>query len=294
MLGAVRIGQSYDIKIAPDERSVVALTNSLVVAWDLESGEVARSTEFADGAYADFSPDGSRIAVVNTSGECRVFSADGLDELARLTGEGLGEGPDVLFGPDGDLLVQASWNGDMVVRSVPDGEVVNREREPGRMIEALAHSPDRRLFVYASALRGRNEVRVRVRQWPFDANGPDEVLRLTDGHPSIDAMALDGPGRLAIRERDRLSVFDSAGDRLAERDAQISGMDGRVAWSPRGELAATDRSSSGRHGVTVLTADLEGLWETELPYACAVDFSNSGDLLAVGSWEAGTVVRTPI
>ena len=293
MLGGVRIGQSYDVKIAPDERSVVTLTNSRVVVWDLESGEVARSTEFADGAYVDFAPDGSSIAVVNTSGECRVLSAADLHEVARLTGEDLREGPDVLFGPEGDLLVQASWNGDIVVRSVPEGEIFHREREAGRMIEALAHSPDRSLFAYASAVRGEGEVVVRVRRWPLDENGPEEIVRLTEDRPSIDAIAIDADARLAVRERTRLSVFDLAGSRHASRDTQLSGLEGAVAWSARGDLAATDRGPDGQHAVTLLTPDLEEQWATALPYACAIDFSNSGDLLAVGSWEAGTVVRTP-
>jgi hypothetical protein len=291
MLGSVRIGQSYHVKIAPDERTVAAITNSRVVLWDLDGGEVARSTEFADGAYADFSPDGSWIAVVDTSGECRVFAPDTLDEVARFDGEGLGEGPDVVFGPDADVLLQASWNGDLVVRTVPDGEVVHREREPGRMIEALAHSPDRRLFAYASAVRGESEVGVRLRLWPFDENGPEEVVRLTEHHPSVDALAVDAGGRLAVRERTHLSVFDRAGIRIAARDAQLSGLDGSVAWSVRGELAATDRGPDGGHGVAVLTGELDELWATALPYACSLDFSNSGDLLAVGSWEGGAVFR---
>jgi WD40 repeat protein len=291
MLGVVRIGQSYDVKIAPDERSVVALTNTQVVAWDLRTGEVAASKELHDGAYADFSPDGSLIAVVDTGGECRVFGAEDLHEVARLTGEGLGEGPDVLFGPDGDVLVQASWAGDLVVRSLPGGEAVHEEREPGRMIEALAHSPDRMLFAYASAVRGESEVSIRVRRWPFEQSRPEELLRLTDRHPSVDALAVDAQGRVAIRERTRLSVFDPAGSRLASRDLQLSGLDGSVAWSVRGDLAATDRGPDGQHGVTVMTHELDEQWTTALPYACAVDFSNSGALLAVGSWDAGAVLR---
>jgi hypothetical protein len=287
----LRIGQSYDVKVAPDERTLVALTNSRVAVWDLSSGEVVASREFSDSAYVDFSPEGSRIAVVNTSGECRVFTADGLDEVTRLIEQGLGEGPGVLFGPDGDLLVQASWNGDIVVWNVPDGELVHRERERGRMIEALAHRPDRKLFAYASAVRGESEVDVRVRYWPFDEHDPEDALRLTEGHPSIQAMALDSEGRLAIRASDHLSVFDPAGHRLASCNAQISGVGGSVAWSARGELAATDRRPDGAHGVSVLTAGLEEVWATDVPYACAVDFSNSGDLLAVGSWEAGAVFR---
>lgn len=287
----LRIGQSYDIKVAPDERTLVAITNSRVALWDMHSGEVVASREFSDPAYADFSPDGSRIAVVNTGGECRVFTADGLEEVARLTEQGLGEGPKIVFGPDGDLLVQASWNGDIVVWSVPAGELVHRERERGRMIEAVAHRPDRKLFAYTSAVRGESEVDVRVRRWPFDEHDPEDALRLTEGRPSIEAMALDSEGRLAIRASARLSVFDPAGHRLASRNAQISGVGGSVAWSARGELAATDRRPDGAHGVSVLTAGLEEVWAIELPYACAVDFSNSGDLLAVGSWEAGAVFR---
>lgn len=38
-----------------------------------------------------------------------------------------------------------------------------------------------------------------------------------------------------------------------------------------------------------LTAELQDLWTIDLPYACSVSFSRTGDVMALGSWERGLV-----
>lgn len=283
------LGASYVVKFSPDESKLVVVRTKQLALLDASTGAILQAVVFRDGADADFSSDGRWIAALDTSGGCTVFTAPELEALHSFPG--IGEGPGPVFGPTGDLFVQGSWNGDLLVRATESGEVVLHEREPGRMISHLACSPDGKLFAYVSSTE-REDI-VRLRRWPFDENPPEDAMVLSGAGASVEALALSLNGHLAIRQIEELSVWDiESNERIAQRDEQISGTDEALCWSPENQLAATETDAPEQDKVTGLTPSLQEQWNVDVPYACAIDYSPSGSLIAIGSWEDGMVLRT--
>jgi WD40 repeat protein len=228
--------------------------------------------------------------VVNTSGGCGVFAYPDLALVTRLSGRNLGEGPGALFGPDSDCVVQGSWGGDLVVREIEHRTVVFTERNPGEMIQAIACNPDRDAYVYC--VTRMDHAIVRVRSWPFEGDRGEDVVRLDGSESRVKALALDAAGHLALRTRAAVSVWELEGPaRLADRDVGESGTQEDVAWSRDEEVATTGSEGAKMKQATGFSDRLEQRWSVAVPYACSLDYSPSGQLIAIGSWERGVVLR---
>jgi hypothetical protein len=268
---AYSIGPSHDVTFSPGGDRLFVVTNVGLACFDAATGErLAYSPRFGSLSALDAAGDAVLAGVQH--GDYVLFDADTLAVRRRIPGDELKLGRDLRFGPGGEQFISAGGAGDLVVHT--GEEVVLHEREPGRILQALTCTPDRSRFAYASF--NRDAVVVRVRRWPFDANAAEDVFR---ADTTVWALALDGE-RLAIRERDRLSVLELASGRIvAERLLSVSGTPDALCWLEGGELTATD-------GNAVL--GLEGGWRFELPYACAL--AASAGRLAAGSWERGTVL----
>ena len=83
---AFALGESYDVRISPDERTVLAIATNRVERWDVASGTRTASTRVVNVGSADYSPDGSRILAGTCSGGCVLLDAETLAELARVPG----------------------------------------------------------------------------------------------------------------------------------------------------------------------------------------------------------------
>jgi len=282
------IGPSDALAVASSEASLAVVSGHHLKLWDLERATRTDRVRWPNGSGVDWSRDGKHIAVTNTSGRCAVFLAADLAADPAIGAQTFGEGPGPLFAP-GLSVVHGSWNGDLVVRSAADGGVLSHDREPGRRITRLAATSDRSQFVYAS--QGDGGTVIRLRDWPFDENDAEEIFTLPATSSSIDALAIDDHGRLAVRMREQLLVLRvETGQPVASRHVSPSGTEEAVAWSPTGELVATDSSTDGKL-VRGMTEALEDQWHASVPYACAAAYSSSGRFLALGSWEEGLVLR---
>jgi hypothetical protein len=266
---AYSIGPSPDVTFSPGGDRLFVVTNVGLASFDAVTGErLAYSPRFGSLSALDAAGDAVLAGVQH--GDYVLFDADTLAVRRRIAGGELKLGRDLRFGPGGEQFISAGSAGDLVVHAE---EVVFHEREPGRHLQALTCTPDRSLFAYTSY--DADDLVVRVRRWPFDTHAAEDVFR---PDTTVWALALDGE-RLAIRERDRLSVLELASGRVvAEQPLSLSGTPHALCWLAGGELAATDAD-------TVVGVD--GGWRFELPYACAL--AASGNRLAAGSWERGTV-----
>jgi hypothetical protein len=115
------------------------------------------------------------------------------------------------------------------------------------------------------------------------------------------AIALAPDGRLAIRERDRITIWDTATAAcLVERPMAVSVGHESLLWLPTGELVVTSRAArrsrwdSGERCIKLLHPDLAECATQRFGYACSLACCGSGDLLALGSWNAGLVFRRDV
>ena len=284
----LKLGPADVVRFAPSGNTLAITTPTEVRLWDIAGREVASAAALRDVTGLDFSPTGELLAAIDSRGGVTTLSADGLRQQWSQRTSGFGEGPGPLFGPDGTHIVYGSWNGDLVARHV-GGDVVFHEADDGRMISAVACDAERRLFAYA--LSTQNEIAVRVRTWPFEKHDARDVFHLRSRNaPEVVALAVDGSGRVAIRQRPQLSVVNAeTGEMIATRAMTGSGIEESLAWAPDGRLAATDANARTGKRVLELSSDLQLECSLEVARASSVDYSRSGEYLAVGSWDCGRV-----
>ena len=121
-----------------------------ITLWNVSEGRrVASGPRFSHASSADFSPDGTLLAVKNTSGDVLVLSVPDLEEVSRLSGAGLGEGTPVRFAEDGKHIVDATWDGALMVRDALDGSLA--WSETGESVFRLERSRDRAVWTYDRA-----------------------------------------------------------------------------------------------------------------------------------------------
>jgi hypothetical protein len=171
------------------------------------------------------------------------------------------------------------------VRSVETGQVILDEHEQRHMLSCLATSADRSLFAYKVIDQRAEPFRteVRLRRWPFMSKQPFLVMGMDD---SVNALAIDGPERLAYATYDELVVLSLPdGQRQAVRRIPGGGTGQTLVWRPNAdELVAT-----GGRRVAGYDPDLSILWTLELPYPSSAAFSPDGTMMAIGDWESGLV-----
>jgi WD40 repeat protein len=257
---------------------------------------IARAHPFKHPSHIDFSPDGSKLAVKNTSGEIVVLDGSTLDVLARHSGRPWGEGAEVLFSPCGEYLVDGTWSGALVVREALTGTVVHREEDEGRSIGALDCTRDRLRWAYNVWRHApHKDVWLTIRSWPFTAGRSETRFQATAREArSIHALALDPSGASLAVTGHGLQLWGVSTDEpelLRKAPVlPVSGTGRAVAWSPSGEMLAL----AGAGETRLFTNALREIWRTDLEYSCDVAFSPSGDLLAFGAWSRGFVIATPV
>jgi hypothetical protein len=285
-----RLGNSYDVRFLPDARIAVIAGSRRISILGLPSGEPISSAAFPNPSALAVVRRESRLAAVSTSGASVLLDSETLEEVAHSSGRGIGEGPELVAGPDGAEYVQASWRGDLIVRNAETGEAIYRERDAGTQIGSIAASPSGAHLAYAVS-RDQSEALV-VRPWPIADHAPTTVWEATGPALGVNAISLRDDGIAAAIFHDRISVFSVADGRLlADRAWQFPGTDFALAWHPDGcELAAIEEGPDG-HRLILLTPDLTEIANAPIAYACSVSYSKDGDLIAVGSWESGRVLQ---
>jgi WD40 repeat protein len=127
------VGRSYELLFSPDERTAIALGPALVL-WDLESrGREVIGRPFRYLAHAALSPDGARLAVVNTSGKLAMLDARTLTAVWQAD-FGFGEGSNLVWLADGSAFVVGSWDGTIAIVERDEPKLRARDDAPNRMV----------------------------------------------------------------------------------------------------------------------------------------------------------------
>jgi len=291
-----QLRQAYDLAFSPDAKLVATISRD-VLFWDVSTRKRLYSVHpLSHPSHLDFSPDGSRVAVKSTSGRIVIIDAVAGQTLMDCRDEQDGEGAPLYFTPEGNSLVDASWNGDLTERHSTTGTVVFREGVGG-MVSELVTCADRTTFAYTISRRPATddepppEDSIVVRRWPFTASQPGS--RWPASRRFITSICLSpSASRLAVAYGSNpttLEICDVADACvLASSHVELGGSGASLGWS-------ADESLLGcveERGVSLFqAASLRRTHLIEMPYSASVRFSPRGELLGLASWEQGRVLE---
>jgi len=243
-----------------------------------------------------FSPDGSYIAVKNTSGTILLLDVATGAPSCNFANADDGEGSGLEFSSDGLEIVDGSWSGWLRVRQADSGAIVFAREYPGEMITAVHRTVDgtQWLVVHAMKVTTPNSAPQNgycsVWRWPF-RDGP--LFEQPLSSESVRSTALSPDGKFLAfthgRPPSRLSVIQlQDGLEIAAVEAGPKSSLGAVAWSPNMSRLASVHED---RVVQYTWPALKVLTEWQVPYAAQIAYAPGGGLLAIAAWHAGTVVE---
>lgn len=289
----LKIGGSYEIAFSPSREHVVALGRN-VVMWDLVTRKRRFSVHpFSHPSHVTFSPDGQQVAVKNTSGQIVILDSETGVVVTDFANRKDGEGVRLFFGPKGDVLVDASWDGVLFVRDVKDGTVLLREE--GDKFGQL-FSVGGNIYAYSTSKLPPSDSeppppdKIFLRKWPFPLHQPQELP--STGRTVFSLALAPSASKLAVLfiapTQGMLEVTEIANSKVIASTTVDAWNE--IAWSPcESYLACVERNAICIYDA----ASLLLRYKIPLQYACAVAFSQDGQQVAVGSWEQGYVLTWP-
>lgn len=233
-----KLRSSSTVRFSDDGTYLICLGQQITL-WNVSTGRRVASARFSHASSADFSPDGTLLAVKNTSGEVLVLSVPELADVSRLSGAGFEEGTPVRFAEDGQHIVDATRDGALMVRDALDGSL--EWAETGASVFRLERSRDRGVWTYD---RAQGSGQLYVRRWPFAAHEPEPIGFY--GGPFSVALSDDGnriagiSSGLEISERQADGTWSSAEQVFpAPWDGSAHGL----CWGPKDELIHAHHST---------------------------------------------------
>jgi hypothetical protein len=281
-----KLHSSWTVRFSDDGTYLISLGQRITL-WNVSDGRRAASADrFSHPSSADFSPDGTLLAVKNTSGDVLVLSVPDLEEVSRLSGAGLGEGTPVRFAGDGKHIVDATWGGVLMVRDPFDGSLA--WSETGGSVFRLERSRDRAVWTHD---RTHGSGQLLVRKWPFDVHEPERIGFY--GSPFAVALSDDGTRVAGISSGLEVSERQADGTWSASEQVFPAPWDGSphgLCWGPNDELI------HAHHSTVRVFDDLRSApLGTSLPFrATDVAISPTARATAFGGSDQGLVVGWPL
>jgi WD40 repeat protein/serine/threonine protein kinase len=143
------------VALAPDGKVAALANRHMVQLWDLAARRVVASLAFPAQVFPHgvaFSPDGSRLAVVGSTGTVQIWDIQAqreleLDRAAKPTRPVTC----VAFSPDGRTLASAGWDGTVQLWDVAARRVRASLLGHSSFINSLSFSPDGKTLASASS-----------------------------------------------------------------------------------------------------------------------------------------------
>jgi WD40 repeat protein len=238
-------------------------------------------------SYAAFSPDGVTLAVKSTSGRILLLAVESGEIILDFMNKTDGEGPAVAFSACGRYLVDASWNGQIIVRDTLRQLPDLRHTFAGEMIVGVLPSSNRSTWVFVHQPKSTSRTEpsdpayITVWKWPLT-----EYCKLTL-EIRIDLAELSPDGNiLALADDEQVQFLLIENDTILKSAAAERCK--RIRWSPDGTLVALVLQSSIRvHDFPSL--DVVDVFEQE--FTSDICFALDNSFVAVGGWSAGVVQR---
>lgn len=284
---SLKLPSVYAFALSPQGDRLAAIGRGVVMANTVSMERLYACRPLPHPSHAAFSPDGLTLAVKSTSGRIVLLAAGSGEIVSDLTNEADGEGAPVGFSACGRYLVDATWNGDIVVRDtlrqVPD----LRDTFGGDMVQAVLPSADRATwaFVHQPIATSVTDVLqaayVTIWQWPLTG------YRKIALAGQIGAAALSPDGAvLAVASASHVHFI------LVEDDAVLHAAPvercRRIRWSPDGTrvaLVLPSRIAVHAYPGHALVEDIAQ------EFASDICFSPDNSFVAIGGWGAGVLRR---
>lgn len=287
LTGVLKLRPCIKVRFSSSGALLLRLSRD-VEAWNLSTrSQRFRVRPLRQLLHCAIDPKEDQIAVKNTAGEIALLDAtDGklVRKLARATNEA---GSNIAFCPTGEYVIDGSWNGELTVRSVLTGQVAFQSVSADEAIMCVASTRDGRDWFVVHQRRSTSEDQpppppyISIWKWPLSS--PVDYLFCTE---LIGALAVSGDGvRLCIVGYESITVIRTNDKEvLAASPHSVGGTGFAAAWSPDGKEIATVQ----RDRFVFYDADtLEERDAVAMTLAADVDYSPTGDLVALGTWKSG-------
>ncbi len=287
---------AFHLSCSDDGQLLACLGRNVVVIDVAARQRASTSHPLSHPSCAAFSPDGKALAVKGTSGRIVVVDPRSGEVLLDHMNQKEGEGSGVCFSPDGNELVDGSWDGVLTIRRASDCAILSREHFQGEMITRVTNDQSRRTWLveHSPTVRpGKGRLPpnyLSVRQWPFS---PKLTRTFSFGtHIQSATLSPDGSRFCFIQKWDerRVQIAQAADGRVLTSSIPLeaSGIGSELAWS-----------SDSRHiaaladGMFVFfrASDLAVVGRVPCQYPCSVAFLPGGDEIVLGSWNTTTIVK---
>lgn len=288
-------GASYESTFSHDGR-LLAVIGRRVSLWDVfERRRLWFARPFAHPSNASFSPDDRTVAVKHTNGLIAILDARDGSLVRDFRNESEGEGAGVSFSPCGKFLVDATQDGDIVVRNARNGTIeFRRATPPEAMIHTITPYRNGKEWLIHFWMRAHHPAKpprpgyFEIWTWPL-GSAPKSRWSTQIGLPAKATPSFDGRRIvMVVLANSRLHLFDAA------KRAQVA-----VATSSLGARSA-NFTRDGKH-VLVCGTDAIGVYDAEssklkLVRSIALHMASDiavthHDLVALASGDAGFVVN---
>ncbi|MCD4781808.1 MAG: WD40 repeat domain-containing protein [Candidatus Omnitrophica bacterium] len=291
----MNIGPSYSLKFAPDGNRLAVIAKAILLIDIKENKSIFSVKSLKDPSSAVFSPNGEMLLVKNTKGSI-VFLSSRDGSSIHKSEKGISEGSVPLFSKCGNYVIDGSWNGDLRVRNVTSGDCEWCHKFSEEMIEGV-HNLEKDLkwlVIHGMHAPTDNDSPpppyLSIWDYPIPKEEPIRVVR--PALPFISASTPSPDGQLLVvvygAPPSKLAIIDlKNGSVLCDVNIKSGGCGSAVSWSMSGLIASVQQER-----IEIYKADsLNHIGGIDVPDASDVDWSPQGDLLAIGSWKNGRIIK---
>jgi WD40 repeat protein len=275
----------YRFALSSGGNRLAAIGRNIVMTDPLKMARLYSCHPVPHPSYAAFSPDGATLAVKSTSGRILLLAVESGEIIFDFTSKTEGEGADLAFSACGRYLVDASWNGQIIIRNTLCQLSDTRHTFAGEMIVSVLPSSDRSTWAFVHQPIATSETEpvapayITVWKWPLAECRkfvPQIRTHSAELSPDGKVIAIADDSQVQFLLVSNSTVLKSA---PVERCRSIR-------WSPDGKLVALVHESS----IAVYafpSYELVDVFEQE--FASDICFALDNSFVAVGGWSAGVV-----
>ncbi len=259
--------------------------------------KILSARPFPHASHSDFSPDNKKLAVKHTSGRIVILDLATGDVMRDFKNQKEGEGSEVFFSPDGQELVDGSWNGVISIRKLR-GTGTSIKQFPNEMIDRISHDSQKRSWLIQHKKKVQTGQKwseydyLVLRRWPlFERKQKvfsfDCYLRSATISPDGSRICLIGRRRNSANRWIQVVRVSDSKIIAINTEIEIGGTGSELAWSTDSNLVG---SVQKRRFVFYRASDLVALRVLPCQYPSSICFLSNDDQVVLGTWNSSALV----